>query len=166
MPPPPRSKFAGPALFSVLSIIRQSVDNFRLEQRSNEILIELGKFQDEWVKFSEHLDKTDKQLLTFTKSFAALASTRRNQLNRSLNRIDDLEAVQTDIDLRPAVATEEPVVALEPAPLFDATVHANSDTTVEEGFADGYDDGFRGDGFHDDSFHDENGGPHLREVAG
>ena len=81
-------------LFSVLAIVRQAVDNFRLERRSSEILDFLAQFQDEWTKFSVHLDKTGRQLETFQKSFEALGSTRRNVLERKLRRVDELQAEQ------------------------------------------------------------------------
>ena len=83
-------------LFSVLAIVRQAVDNFRLERRSSEILDFLVQFQDEWTKFSVHLDKTGRQLETFQKSFEALGSTRRNVLERKLRRVDELQAEQVD----------------------------------------------------------------------
>lgn len=79
-------------LFSVLAIVRQAVDNFRLERRSSEILEFLVEFRTEWDRFSEHLDKTGRQLETFQKSWEALGSTRRNQMERKLRRIDELEA--------------------------------------------------------------------------
>ncbi len=79
-------------LFSVLAIIRQAVDNFRLERRSGEILEVLVDFRSEWTKFSDHLDKAGRQLDTFNKSFDGLTGTRRNQLERRLRTIDELEA--------------------------------------------------------------------------
>jgi DNA recombination protein RmuC len=81
-------------MFSVLAIVRQAVDNFRLERRSSEILDYLVEFRSEWEKFSGHLDKTGRQLETFTRSFEALGSTRRNVLDRKLRGIDALEAEQ------------------------------------------------------------------------
>lgn len=81
-------------LFSVLAIVRQSVDNFRLERRSSEILEFLVEFRKEWERFSEHYDRTGKQLDTFMKSWESMGSTRRNQMERKLRRIDELEAEQ------------------------------------------------------------------------
>ncbi len=78
-------------LFSVLAIVRQSVDNFRLERRSSDILDFLVEFQHEWTKFTEHLDKTSRQLDTFNKSFESLGGTRRNVLERKLRRVDELQ---------------------------------------------------------------------------
>ena len=108
-------------LFSVLAIVRQSVDNFRLERRSSEILEFLVDFRKEWERFSEHYDKTGKQLDTFMKSWESMGSTRRNQMERKLRRIDELEAEQdTKADLVPLESFEEHtlVEAAEDAPRF------------------------------------------------
>ena len=108
-------------LFSVLAIVRQSVDNFRLERRSSEILEFLVDFRKEWERFSEHYDKTGKQLDTFMKSWESMGSTRRNQMERKLRRIDELEAEQdTKADLVPLESFEEQtlVEAAEDAPRF------------------------------------------------
>lgn len=81
-------------LFSVLAIVRQAVDNFRLERRSSEILDFLVEFQGEWGKFTEHMEKTGRQLETFQKSWESLGTTRRNVLERKLRRVDELQAEQ------------------------------------------------------------------------
>ena len=39
------------SLFAILVVIRQAVDNFSVEQSSNEIISELGKFEDQWDRF-------------------------------------------------------------------------------------------------------------------
>jgi DNA anti-recombination protein RmuC len=84
--------------------VRQAVDNFRLERRSSEILEFLVEFKGEWNRFTEHLDKTGRQLETFQKSWESLGSTRRNQMERKLRRIDELEAEHdTKAELVPLV---------------------------------------------------------------
>lgn len=120
-------------LFSVLAIVRQSVDNFRLERRSSEILDYLVEFRGEWDKFSEHLDKTGRQLETFSRSFETLTGTRRNMLERKLRKVDELEYEQEergelialdDTDAA-AEAHHEPVAALEQRGL-DGSEHVRS----------------------------------------
>ena len=71
-------------LFAILSVVRQSIDNFAISHASGEILQLLGVFEKQWDKFKDYMDKTDKQLQTFTKSFDLLKSTRANQLEKSL----------------------------------------------------------------------------------
>ena len=44
-------------LFAVLAVVRQAVDNFRLERTSNEILGLLGEFSLQWEKYVVQLDK-------------------------------------------------------------------------------------------------------------
>ncbi len=106
-------------LFSVLAVVRQAVDNFRLERRSSEILDFLVEFEAEWQKFVDHLDKTGRQLDTFNKSFEALGGTRRNVLERKLRRVDELQGEpHTRIDL--VAMPEEPArsdaAVIEPPP--------------------------------------------------
>jgi DNA recombination protein RmuC len=106
-------------LFSVLAIVRQAVDNFRLERRSSEILDFLVEFRSEWGRFTEGFDKAGRQLETFQKSWEALGSTRRNQMERKLRRIDDLEAEHdARAELVPLVDTSESTSRVAEAPLF------------------------------------------------
>jgi DNA recombination protein RmuC len=79
-------------LFAVLGIVRQSVDTFHLQRASDEILGALGRFTDQWDRFSEHIDKLGKQLGTAVGTFDDLAGTRRRQLEK---RLDEIEAIRT-----------------------------------------------------------------------
>ena len=83
-------------LFAILSVIRQSIDNFAISRASGEILQLLGVFEKQWEKFKEYMDKTDKQLQTFTKSFDVLKSTRANQLEKSLDRMNQLRTTNSN----------------------------------------------------------------------
>ena len=89
----------GPStLVAVLQVVRQAMDNFMLERRSNEIMECLSGFKHEWVKFSDKVTQHGKQLDTAMKSFHELAGTRSNQLQRQLNRIDELQVGLDDED--------------------------------------------------------------------
>ncbi|KAA0233990.1 MAG: hypothetical protein JJLCMIEE_00852 [Acidimicrobiales bacterium] len=79
-------------LFAVLAVVRQSVENFRLERTSDEILACLARFAEQWEKYSEHVDRLGKQLSTVARTYDQLAGTRRSLLCRELDRIDDLRA--------------------------------------------------------------------------
>ncbi len=106
-------------LFSVLAIVRQAVDNFRLERRSGEILDFLVEFREEWGRFTDHLDKAGKQLDTFSRTFEGLGGTRRNQLERKLRRVDELEAEhEARADLVPLL--DEPDADRAGGPALDA----------------------------------------------
>ncbi|MGI9023955.1 MAG: DNA recombination protein RmuC [Acidimicrobiales bacterium] len=77
-------------LFAVLAVIRQAADNFVLEQRSEEILEVLGGFGRQWQSFVDQMDKLGRRLDGAQDDFEALVGTRRRQLERQLDRIDDL----------------------------------------------------------------------------
>lgn len=77
-------------LFAVLAVVRQAVDNFSLEKTSNEILSLLGSFKNQWNEFLKKLDLLGKRIADTQKEYEALTTTRRRQLERPLNKIDDL----------------------------------------------------------------------------
>jgi DNA recombination protein RmuC len=77
-------------LFAVLAVIRQSVSNFALERTSNEILSLFGVFKKQWDEFLKKLDILGKRIEDTQKEYESLATTRRRQLERPLNKIDDL----------------------------------------------------------------------------
>jgi len=77
-------------LFAVLAVIRQAVENFALEQTSNEILSLLGSFNKQWDAFLKKLKLMGKRLGDAQKEYEALMSTRRRQLEKPLNRIEEL----------------------------------------------------------------------------
>ena len=81
-------------LFAYLGVIRQAFDNFMIEQTSQEILGLLGKFSQQWGKYTEAVDKVKRQFDTVSRSFDELATTRRRQLERPLIAIDDLRRKQ------------------------------------------------------------------------
>ncbi|MCD9623501.1 DNA recombination protein RmuC [Rhabdothermincola salaria] len=94
-------------LFAVLAVVRQAVEQFRLERTSDEILACLASFEKEWTKYSESFAKLGSQMATAAKTYDALAGTRTNQLERTLAHIErlrterGLEAV-TPLSVAPA----------------------------------------------------------------
>jgi DNA recombination protein RmuC len=79
-------------LFGVLAVIRQAVEQSRLTKASDEILQCLGSFRGQWAKYFEAVDKVERQFSTAQRSLDELTGTRRRQLERQLDRIDDLRS--------------------------------------------------------------------------
>jgi DNA recombination protein RmuC len=77
-------------LFAFLGVIRQAFDNFMIEQTSDEILKLLGRFSQQWAKFSDSLDTVKKRFDSVQREFDALVSTRRRMLERPLADLEDL----------------------------------------------------------------------------
>jgi DNA recombination protein RmuC len=79
-------------LFSVLAVVRQAVEQTQLQRTSDEILRCLADFEDQWRRFTDAFEKVGRHLDTVQRSWDDLAGTRRRQLDRQLDRIDDLRS--------------------------------------------------------------------------
>ncbi len=77
-------------LFAVLAIMRQAVDNFSLEETSNEILSLLGSFKKQWGNFINKFDSLGSKIYSAVEEYEKLLSTRKNMLEKPLNRIESL----------------------------------------------------------------------------
>jgi DNA recombination protein RmuC len=85
-------------LYAVLAVVRQAVDNFRLERTSNEILTMLHEFTLQWEKYTTQLDRVQQRFDSVAKEYGALMTTRHRALQRPL---DQIEALRRD---EPALA--------------------------------------------------------------
>jgi len=93
-------------LYAVLSLLNQATANFMMEQRASEIMNEVVKFQQQWDKFSEVMNKTEKNLDIAVRQFQELISTRSRALERPVNKILELQkkealtpgSTQTELD--------------------------------------------------------------------
>ena len=92
-------------LFAVLAVVRQSVDNFQLERTSDEILSLLADFRLQWDKYVEEFDKLGTHLSRCQKTYDGLSTTRRRQLERPLDKLEDIrtnrEREQPELDPHP-----------------------------------------------------------------
>jgi len=77
-------------LYAILAIIRQAIDNFNLEKTASEILSLLGDFNKQWTNFKEGMDKMGNRLDDAQKEFQRLITTRTNQLERPLIKIESM----------------------------------------------------------------------------
>ena len=81
-------------LFAVLAVIRQAVDNFSLEKTSNEVLSHLGAFKKQWDEFVCKWDLLGRRLGDAMKEYELLSTVRRRQLEKPLNRIEELRTLR------------------------------------------------------------------------
>ena len=90
-------------LYAVLAVIRQAVDNFNLEKTAAQILSLLGAFNKQWSMFMQSFDKLGNRIEETQKEYQKLTTTRKIQLDRQINKIEDLRRQQ---EISP-VATDE-----------------------------------------------------------
>ena len=78
-------------LFAILCVVRQAVHNFSLRRDEDNIISLMGRFNTEWSKFTESLEKFGKRINVVQGAYDELNGTRRRQMQRSLDRIRDLQ---------------------------------------------------------------------------
>jgi DNA recombination protein RmuC len=83
-------------LYAILAVVRQAVDNFHLEQGSKQILELLGEFKKQWGKFVEQMERMGKRLDDAHDDYQQLVGVRTRQLDRQLDKIDDLRAAREE----------------------------------------------------------------------
>ncbi len=85
-----RVVMAGPFGFTaILRLVLQAYKNFRYEKDLQQILGLIGKFQVEYGKFGDSLERLGKQLETTQKTFLEIEGTRSRQLTRVVDRIGE-----------------------------------------------------------------------------
>jgi DNA recombination protein RmuC len=102
-------------LFSVLAVIRQAVEQTRLQRTSDEILACLAAFEQQWGKFADALDKVGRSLDSVRRSWDDLSGTRRRQLERQLDRVEELRARNESLP-PPSPGPDAHLRALPPPP--------------------------------------------------
>lgn len=88
------------SLYAILAVIRQSIDNFALEGKSQEMLSLMGSFKQQWEKFKDQMGKVQSQFETVHKGYEELTGTRERQLDKHLTKIEEL---RVDRGIEPAM---------------------------------------------------------------
>ena len=79
-------------LFAVLAVIRQSLENFRLESRTREIQSAIVQFRRQWDKYKEQTQKIETSINQLDTRWNELATTRTNQLDKHIDKVDSLRS--------------------------------------------------------------------------
>jgi len=81
-------------LYAVLAVIRQAMENFSLEKTAKEILQLLEAFNKQWELYVKSFDALGEKIESAKDEYDKLTTTRRNQLERPLQKIDDLRKLK------------------------------------------------------------------------
>jgi DNA recombination protein RmuC len=93
---------AGPFGFTaVLRLVLQAHKNFHHEKSLVQILGLISKFQEEYNKFGESMDRLGKQLDTAQKTFMEVEGTRNRQLTRVVEQISSRSAASLEGGKKP-----------------------------------------------------------------
>lgn len=77
-------------LYAMLALIRHAIDNFHLQQSSKKIQALLGGFSKQWGKFVESMKTVGDRLESAQKAYEDMQGTRKRQLDRQVNEIDNI----------------------------------------------------------------------------
>ena len=113
-------------LFAVLAVIRQAVDNFALEQTSNEILRLMGSFKKQWDAYQNAVGMLGTRLERVNKAYDDVSGVRMRQLEKPLNK---MEGLRTERELAPA---PEESGSLEGEIIADADLDEEDELVEEE----------------------------------
>ncbi len=94
-------------LYAILAVIRQAFENFQMEQSSRQILDLLAEFKKQWGKYVEGMDKMGERLGAAMKEYESLVGVRTRQLDRQLDKIEDLRADREEGDAPLLIETKD-----------------------------------------------------------
>ncbi len=83
-------------LYAVLSLIRQAVSNFSMEQKAGQMQELVGVFKQQWEEYVVQMKKFEGTLDTLNNHYQKLATTRRNQLEKPMAKISELQLGKHD----------------------------------------------------------------------
>lgn len=84
------------SLYAILAVVRQSIDNFRMESTSQEMLKIFGTFGEQWGKFKEQMETVRNRFASTQKEYEELVGTRTRQLDKPLEKIAELRSAQDE----------------------------------------------------------------------
>lgn len=77
-------------LYAILAVIRQQVDNFRLQSTASRVLALMGTFNKQWVEYKKCQETMGSRIKQSLDEYEKLQTTRTRMLERSLKSIEDL----------------------------------------------------------------------------
>jgi len=82
------------SLYAILAVVRQSIDNFRMESKSQEMIKIFGTFHEQWGKFKEQMETVKNRFASTQKEYDELLGTRTRQLDKPLEKIEEMRTSQ------------------------------------------------------------------------
>ncbi|MEA2098396.1 MAG: DNA recombination protein RmuC [Patescibacteria group bacterium] len=89
----------GPFSFAAIArMIRQSYDNFKIQEDLHRVVGLIGKFKQEFSKYSDEFDRLGDRIKSMSKQYDSIATTRTRQLTKVIDQIsdEDIGAIEKD----------------------------------------------------------------------
>ena len=81
-------------LYAVLSLIRQAVSNFAMEQKAGEMQELVGIFRKQWDQFTDKIHAMGKSISALTNHYDELKGPRFRALEKPMDKINELQVGQ------------------------------------------------------------------------
>ncbi|MHC4982661.1 MAG: DNA recombination protein RmuC [Planctomycetota bacterium] len=81
-------------LYAMLAIVRQAAENANIMKTADEVITLLGQFYKQWMEYNIELDKLGQRIEQTARQFEYVRTTRSNQLQRPLDKIEDLRTAR------------------------------------------------------------------------
>ena len=91
-------------LYAMLAVIRQAAENIAMERQAFEMAEQVNQFLKQWLAFKDELEKLGRQVDTVRKTHDNLSGTRLRQLERPIDKIEELRSAQAE----PALPADGP----------------------------------------------------------
>jgi DNA recombination protein RmuC len=80
----------GPFSFAAITrMIRQSYDNFKIQEDLHRVVSLIGKFKQEFSKYSDEFDRLGDRIKSMSKQYDSIATTRTRQLTKVIDQISE-----------------------------------------------------------------------------
>lgn len=87
----------GPFSFAAIArMIRQSYNNFRIQEDLHRVVGLIGKFKQEFSKYSDEFDRLGDKISSMSKQYDSLSTTRTRQLTKIVEKISDEDVSVND----------------------------------------------------------------------
>ena len=80
----------GPFSFAAIArMIRQSYDNFKIQEDLHRVVGLIGKFKQEFSKYNDEFDRLGDRIKSMSKQYDSIATTRTRQLTKVIDQINE-----------------------------------------------------------------------------
>ncbi len=87
--------FTGPFSFTaILRMVKQAYSNFRYQENLHQIIGHIQKFDTEYQKYSESVDRLGERIKSADKQFEVVSTTRDRQLTKVVDKIKDTDLAE------------------------------------------------------------------------
>lgn len=95
---------AGPFSFTaILRMVKQAYSNFRYQENLHQIIGLIQKFDKEYEKFSDSVDRLGERIKSVDKQFEHVSTTRDRQLTKVVDKIKDTDVGEIESDEIPKI---------------------------------------------------------------